>query len=101
MNLRSRELVEGRERAAHRSLFYALGLTKKELSKPFVAVVNSWNELVPGHVHTKALAVAVKKGIQSAGGTGFEFNTIAICDGICQGHEGIGTTRRRSVFETK
>ena len=59
MKLRSREIVEGRERAAHRSLFYALGLTEKEMSKPFVAVVNSWNELVPGHIHTKDLAEAV------------------------------------------
>ena len=89
MKLRSREIVEGRERAAHRSLFYALGLTEKEMSKPFVAVVNSWNELVPGHIHTKDLAAAVKIGVQSAGGTAFEFNTIAICDGICQGHEGM------------
>jgi dihydroxy-acid dehydratase len=89
MKLRSREIIEGRQRAAHRSLFYALGLTKKELSNPFVAVVNSWNELVPGHIHIKNFAAAVKKGIQSAGGTAFEFNTIAICDGICQGHEGM------------
>ncbi len=89
MKLRSRETVEGRERAAHRSLFYALGLTEKEMSKPFVAIVNSWNELVPGHIHTKDLAAAVKIGVKSAGGTAFEFNTIAICDGICQGHEGM------------
>lgn len=89
MKLRSREIVEGRERAAHRSLFYALGLTEKEMSKPFIAVVNSWNELVPGHIHTKDLAEAVKIGIKSAGGTAFEFNTIAICDGICQGHQGM------------
>ena len=60
MKLRSRETVEGRERAAHRALFYALGLTEKEMSKPFVAIVNSWNELVPGHIHTKDLAAAVK-----------------------------------------
>jgi dihydroxy-acid dehydratase len=59
------------------------------MANPFVAVVNSWNELVPGHIHTKNLAAAVKRGVRSAGGTAFEFNTIAMCDGICQGHEGM------------
>ncbi len=82
--LRSREIVEGRERGAHRSLLYALGLTKQEISRPFVAVVNSWNEIVPGHVHLKGIAEAVKRGIRMGGGTPFEFDTIAICDGLCQ-----------------
>ncbi len=87
--LRSREIVEGRQRGAHRSLLYALGLTKQEISRPFVAVVNSWNEIVPGHVHLKGIAEAVKRGIRMGGGTPFEFDTIAICDGLCQGHEGM------------
>ena len=87
--MRSREIVEGCERAAHRSLLYALGLTKTDLLKPFVAVVNSWTEIVPGHSHLKILAEAVKSGVRMAGGTPLEFNTIAICDGLCQGHEGM------------
>jgi len=59
------------------------------MSKPFVAVVNSWNEVVPGHIHLRELAEAVKAGIRKCGGTPLEFNTIAICDGLCQGHEGM------------
>lgn len=89
LDVRSKEIKDGLERAAHRSLLYATGLTKKELFQPFVAVVNSWNEIVPGHVHLRALGEAVKTGIRMAGGTPFEFNTIAICDGMCQGHEGM------------
>jgi dihydroxy-acid dehydratase len=87
--LRSREMIEGRERAAHRALLHALGLTKKEVLQPFIAVVNSWNEIVPGHIHLRTLAESVKAGVRLAGGTPFEFNTIAICDGLCQGHVGM------------
>ncbi len=89
MKLRSREIVETRERAAHRSLLYAIGLTKREMAQPLVAVANSWNEIVPGHVPLRSLADAVKAGIRMAGGTPLEFNTIAICDGLCQGHDGM------------
>lgn len=59
------------------------------MSKPFVAIVNSWNEIVPGHIHLRSLADAVKAGVRAAGGTPLEFNTIAICDGLCQGHQGM------------
>lgn len=87
--MRSDKAKKGAERAPHRSLLKALGITDEEIEKPFIAVVNSWNEFVPGHVHLDRIADAVKAGIRSAGGTPFEFNTIAICDGIAMGHEGM------------
>lgn len=89
MKLRSRELHEGLERAAHRALLYSLGLKKTDLGKPIIAVVNSWNEMVPGHVHLNDLSKEVKIGVREAGGIPIEFNTIAICDGLCQGHIGM------------
>lgn len=88
-HLRSREITEGRQRAAHRALLYALGLTKEEIDRPFIAVVNSWNEIAPGHLHLKKISEKVKEGIRSSSGTPFEFNTIAACDGLAQGHVGM------------
>lgn len=88
--LRSEEVKRRPERSPHRSLLKALGLSDREIDeKPFIAVVNSWNEIVPGHVHLDRLAKAVKEGIWKAGGVPFEFNTIGICDGIAMGHEGM------------
>jgi len=87
--VRSDEIKEGLERAGHRALLHSLGVTKDELNKPFVAVVNSFSEIVPGHVHLRRLAEAVKAGVRAAGGVPFEFNTIAICDGLAQGHSGM------------
>jgi len=87
--MRSDEVKGGAERAPQRSLLKALGITDEEIEKPFIAVVNSWNEFVPGHVHLDRIADAVKAGVRSAGGTPFEFHTIAICDGIAMGHEGM------------
>ncbi len=87
--MRSDELKRGVERAPHRALLKALGLTDEDISKPFVAVVNSYTNIVPGHVHLKRLGDAVKLGIVAAGGTPFEFNTIAVCDGLAMGHEGM------------
>lgn len=87
--MRSDEVKCGVERAAHRSLLKALGLTDKDLSKPFIGVVNSYTNIVPGHIHLRNIGEAVKEGILSAGGTPFEFNTIAVCDGIAMGHEGM------------
>ena len=87
--LKSVNVKVGIEKAPHRSLFKALGLNDKDLSKPLIAVVNSWNEVVPGHVHLNRIAEAVKQGVKEAGGTPLEFNTIAICDGIAMGHEGM------------
>jgi dihydroxy-acid dehydratase len=87
--LRSDTAKRGVERAGHRSLLRALGLTDRDLGQPFVGVVNSYNEIVPGHIHLDSIAEAVKGGVRSAGGTPFEINTIAVCDGIAMGHEGM------------
>src|SRR5512136_2974201 len=87
--LRSDEIKQGVERAAHRSLLKALGLTDSSLSKPFIGIANSYTTIVPGHIHLMQLGEAVKEGILAAGGTPFEFNTIAVCDGIAMGHEGM------------
>ena len=87
--LRSAEVTEGPERAPHRSLFRAAGLDDEEIHKPLVGVANSWNEIVPGHVHLDELATHAKEGIRAAGGTPLEFNTIAVDDGIAMGHEGM------------
>lgn len=86
---RSGQLTNGIERAAHRALLYSTGLDKEDFKKPMVAVVNSFTEMVPGHIHLRELADFVKQGILEAGGIPREFNTIAICDGICQGHKGM------------
>jgi len=87
--LRSDAIKYGVERAPHRALLKALGVTDKDLDKPFVAVVNSFTTVVPGHIHLNQVADAVKAGVMSAGGVPFEFNTIAICDGLAMGHEGM------------
>ena len=87
--LRSSAVTQGLDRATHRSLFYSMGWRRSHLEKPLVAVVNSFNELMPGHVHLNSLAQAVKLGIAEAGGTPLEFPSIAICDGIATGHAGM------------
>ncbi|MEM4699976.1 MAG: dihydroxy-acid dehydratase [Candidatus Nezhaarchaeales archaeon] len=89
MSLRSREVKEGLERAPHRALLRALGLGADDLERPFIAVVNSYSEIVPGHLHLKEVAEAVKQGVRQAGGVPFEVNTIAICDGLAMGHAGM------------
>jgi dihydroxy-acid dehydratase len=87
--LRSDEIKRGIERAPHRALLKALGLTDKDIAKPFIGIANSFTTIVPGHIHLKNIAEAVKAGILAAGGTPFEFNTIAVCDGLAMGHEGM------------
>ncbi len=87
--MRSDNIKKGLERAPHRSLLKSVGLTDEEMSLPFIGVVNSWNEVIPGHIHLDKLAEAVKAGIRMAGGVPFEFNTIGICDGIAMGHTGM------------
>ncbi|MBE0521115.1 MAG: dihydroxy-acid dehydratase [Candidatus Methanoperedenaceae archaeon] len=87
--MRSDNIKKGLERAPHRSLLKAVGLTDEEMSCPFIGVVNSWNEVIPGHIHLDRLSDAVKAGIRMAGGVPFEFNTIGICDGIAMGHSGM------------
>jgi len=87
--LRSDEIKRGFKRASHRSLLKALGITDSDMDKPFIAVVNSFTTVVPGHIHLNQIADAVKAGVRVAGGVPFEFNTIAICDGLAMGHEGM------------
>ena len=87
--LRSKRMTEGLEKAPHRSLLHALGLTREELRRPLVGVVNAANEVVPGHLHLDALCRAVKAGIRMAGGVPLEFPAIAVCDGLAMNHEGM------------
>ena len=82
-------MKKGLERAPHRSLFKALGLTDREIQQPMIGIANSANEVIPGHLHLQQLSDAVKAGIRMAGGTPLEFYTIGICDGIIMGHEGM------------
>lgn len=84
------ELVKtGLTKAPHRALLKATGLTDEEIAKPFIGVVNSFNEIVPGHIGLREISDAVKKGILAEGGTPLEFPAIAVCDGISMNHEGM------------
>lgn len=87
--LRSDAVTKGVNRTPHRALLKALGLTDEEIRRPLIGVANSWNEIIPGHMHLDKLADAVKAGVRIAGGTPLEFNTIGICDGIAMGHKGM------------
>jgi dihydroxy-acid dehydratase len=87
--MRSDMVKKGVEKSPHRALLKALGLTDKDIAKPFIGVANSYTNIVPGHIHLNQIAAAVKAGVTAAGGTPFEFNTIAVCDGIAMGHEGM------------
>ncbi len=87
--MKSDIMKSGCERAPQRSLLKACGLTDAQIAKPLVGVVNSFNEVVPGHIHLNQIARAVKDGVLAAGGTPLEFNTIGVCDGIAMGHEGM------------
>lgn len=87
--MRSDAIRRGVERAPHRSLLYATGLTPEELERPLIGVVNSRNDLVPGHIHLDRIGQAAKAGVRMAGGTPLEFNAIAVCDGIAMGHAGM------------
>ncbi len=89
IRLRSDEIKRGVKRAPHRALLKAVGVTDRDMDKPFIAVVNSYTTVVPGHMHLNRIADEVKAGIRSAGGIPFEFNTIAVCDGIAMGHGGM------------
>ena len=87
--MRSDVVKKGITRTAHRSLFHAMGYTDEELEKPLIGVVNAFNEIIPGHIHLREIAQAVKIGVAEAGGTPIEFPAIGICDGIAMGHEGM------------
>ena len=87
--MRSKKMTHGLEKAPHRSLLHALGLTREELARPLVGVVNAANEVVPGHIHLDDIAEAVKAGVRAAGGTPLEFPAIGVCDGLAMNHEGM------------
>jgi dihydroxy-acid dehydratase len=87
--MRSDQMKKGLQRAPHRSLFKALGLTDAEIERPMIGIANSANEVIPGHLHLHQISDAVKAGVRMAGGTPLEFFTIGVCDGIVMGHEGM------------
>ena len=87
--MKSDVVKKGLERAPHRSLLYALGCTRSDMDKPFIGIINSFSEIVPGHIHLRGIAEAVKAGVREAGGVPFEVNTIAVCDGIVMNHSGM------------
>jgi dihydroxy-acid dehydratase len=87
--MRSDTVKKGFQRSPHRGLLCACGLSREDINKPFVGVANSFCEIVPGHVHLDKVARTVKDAIREAGGTPFEFNTIAVCDGVAMGHTGM------------
>ncbi len=87
--MRSDTVRRGLQQAPHRSLWNALGVTKEEMNKPLVAVVSSYNEIVPGHMNLDKIAEAVKLGVAEAGGYPVLIPAIAVCDGIAMGHQGM------------
>jgi dihydroxy-acid dehydratase len=87
--MRSDAVKRGIERAPHRSLLRALGCTDREMDQPFIGVINSYNEAIPGHANLNQIAAAVKAGVRAAGGTPFEVNTIGVCDGLAMNHAGM------------
>ncbi len=89
MQLHSKNVLAGVERAPNRSLFYAMGYTKEELERPLIGVISAHSEIVPGHIHLDKIAEAVKAGVRMAGGTPIEVPSIGVCDGIAMGHIGM------------
>ncbi len=87
--MRSDEIKKGFERAPHRSLLRACGLTEKDFDKPFIGIANSYIDIIPGHVHLKEFGEIVKEAVREAGGVPFEFNVIGVDDGIAMGHSGM------------
>ena len=87
--MRSDAVKTGVQQAPHRSLFHALGLTDEEMKRPLIGIVNSYNEVVPGHMNLDKITEAVKLGVAMAGGVPREFPAIAVCDGIAMGHQGM------------
>lgn len=87
--MKSDNIKKGVQRAPHRSLLRACGVTDEQMKRPFIGVANSFTEIVPGHIHLNQVSEAVKQGISEGGGVPFEFNTMAICDGLAMNHEGM------------
>lgn len=87
--MRSNVIKFGIERTPHRAIWKCLGATDEDFNRPFIGIANSFTELVPGHMHLDKLVEYIKAGVRAAGGVPFEFNTIAICDGLAMGHKGM------------
>ncbi|MEW6326639.1 MAG: dihydroxy-acid dehydratase [Thermodesulfobacteriota bacterium] len=87
--MRSDAMKKGLEKSPHRALFKAMGYTDEEIKRPLIGIANSYNEIIPGHIHLNQIAAAVKAGVRMAGGTPIEFSTIGVCDGIAMNHEGM------------
>ncbi len=87
--MRSDVIKSGFQRAPHRALLHAVGVSEADINKPFIGIANSFCEIVPGHVHLNKVAQIVKQAVREAGGVPFEFDTIAVCDGIAMGHTGM------------
>lgn len=87
--MRSDKIKKGLERAPHRSLLRALGFSDDEMRAPLIGIANSFNEIIPGHIHLKDIVSAVKAGIRQAGGVPVEFGVIGVCDGLAMNHEGM------------
>jgi len=87
--MNSDKIKNGAEHAPHRSLLKAIGYTDTQIKRPIIGIVNSFNEVIPGHIQLQQIARAVKDGVLAAGGTPMEFNVIGICDGIAMGHNGM------------
>src|SRR5512142_232420 len=87
--MRSDKIKRGVERAPHRALLKAVGVRDEDFGKPFVAIVNSYVDIVPGHAHLQEFGAIVKQAVRDAGGVPFEFNTIGVDDGIAMGHGGM------------
>ena len=85
----SDQVKKGKERAPHRSLFFATGMKRGDMKKPFIGICNSYESFVPGHCHLNKVGEFLKKCIIEAGGVPLEFNTIAVCDGIAMAHQGM------------
>ncbi len=87
--MRSDKIKKGVENAPHRAMFYATGITKEEMDKPFIGVASSYNDIIPGHVDMRILERFIEKGVHAGGGWPFIFGVPGICDGIAMGHEGM------------
>lgn len=87
--MNSDKMKSGAERAPQRSLLKAMGFTDNQIRKPLIGIVNSYSEVIPGHIHLNTIARSVKDGVLAAGGTPMEFNVIGVCDGLAMGHEGM------------
>ena len=87
--MKSDVVKKGATRCAHRSLFNAMGFGPEDLKKPLIGICNSFNEVIPGHIHLREITEAAKLGVAAAGGTPMEFPAIGVCDGIAMGHTGM------------